>query len=161
MYSQSIALQLGTNASRMQANTEFELLLIRGLRHCYLSRFIGSRDQLLNLEEIQKQLTIQSRNPAGIRLVPIAAICGSEGRSSDFDAKFRPLKRHCEERWVSIALAHQLEVGLPAVELIQINDRYFVRDGHHRISVARWLGQLEIEAHVTVWHVNQPDGMHA
>ena len=41
----------------------------------------------------------------------------------------------------------------PPVELIQVGDLYFVRDGHHRISVARAMGQEAIEAKVTAWHV--------
>jgi hypothetical protein len=40
---------------------------------------------------------------------------------------------------------------LPPVELIQVGDVYFVRDGHHRISVARMMGQDSIDAEVTVW----------
>jgi hypothetical protein len=46
--------------------------------------------------------------------------------------------------------------GLPPVELVQVGDVYFVRDEHHRISVARTLGQLDIEAEVTVWHLSGP-----
>jgi hypothetical protein len=45
---------------------------------------------------------------------------------------------------------------LPPVVLVQVGDVYFVRDGHHRISVARALGQLDIEAEVTVWHLSGP-----
>jgi hypothetical protein len=49
-------------------------------------------------------------------------------------------------------------VALPPVQLIEVNGCYFVRDGHHRVSVARMLGQLEIEAEVTVWQcANLPD----
>jgi hypothetical protein len=50
-------------------------------------------------------------------------------------------------------LARQQGAKLPPVALIQVGDVYFVKDGHHRISVARALGQVEIEAVVTVWHV--------
>jgi hypothetical protein len=42
------------------------------------------------------------------------------------------------------------------VELIQIGEVYFVQDGHHRISVARALGQRTIEAQVVVWQVSGP-----
>jgi len=42
------------------------------------------------------------------------------------------------------------------VELIQVGDVYFVRDGHHRISVARALGQRDVEAEVTLWQVTGP-----
>src|SRR6266540_5030436 len=78
-----------------------------------------------------------------------------EGRCDDFDVGFHPLKEHTEERWVSVARAQLRGLGLPPVELIQLGAVYFVRDGHHRISVAAALGQQEIDAVVTVWRVNQ------
>lgn len=81
-------------------------------------------------------------------VVPLSKIVGSEGRSEDFDADFRPLKMHNRERWISVAAARQTGVVLPAVELLQSGDKYYVRDGHHRISVAKLMGQLEIDARV-------------
>jgi hypothetical protein len=48
-------------------------------------------------------------------------------------------------------MTHLAGDPLPPVELIQVGSVYFVRDGHHRISVARAMGQQEIEAVVTVW----------
>jgi hypothetical protein len=112
----------------------------------------GQRHDLLSLHKITRQTKVQTRSHAGIKLVPIAQICGSEGRCDDFDADFRPLKGHNRDRWVSVALARSRDVALPPVELVQVNDVYFVRDGHHRISVAKLAGQQEIEAEVTVWH---------
>ena len=53
-------------------------------------------------------------------------------------------------------MAFQRGRCLPPVALIQVGDHYFVRDGHHRISVARALGQLAIEATVEVWQVDRP-----
>ncbi|MFN2186580.1 MAG: hypothetical protein ACK2UU_21575, partial [Anaerolineae bacterium] len=59
-------------------------------------------------------------------------------------------------RWLSIARARQQGKDLPPVVLIRVGDVYFVRDGHHRISVAQALGQLDVEARVTVWQVTGP-----
>ena len=42
---------------------------------------------------------------------------------------------------------------MPPVALIQVGDCYFVRDGHHRISVAKALGQKAIDATVEIWQV--------
>ena len=50
-----------------------------------------------------------------------------------------------------MAAAVQTGQHLPPVELIQVGSAFYVRDGHHRISVARVLGQVTIEAEVTVW----------
>lgn len=88
-----------------------------------------------------------------MRLVSLSAIRGSEGRSTDFDADFNPLQEHTRERWISVASAMQTGVALPPVKLVQVGAVYYVRDGHHRISVAKQRGQTEIEAEVSVWRV--------
>jgi hypothetical protein len=100
-----------------------------------------------NLRGLPNQPKATSRIP-GTMVVPLSKIVGTEGRSEDFDADFRPLKAHNRECWISIAAARQTGVVLPAVELLQVGDEYYVRDGHHRISVARVMGQLEIDARV-------------
>lgn len=86
----------------------------------------------------------------------IERILGSEGRSSDFDRDFNPLRDHNKGRWLGVAAARQRGKPLPPVALIQVGDVYFVQDGHHRISVARALGQWAIEASVVVWQVDGP-----
>jgi hypothetical protein len=88
--------------------------------------------------------------------VPIAQIVGSQGRCGDFDRDFNPLHDHNRERWLRIAAARRRATLLPPVDLVQVGGLYFVQDGHHRISVARALGQTDIEARVTVWHVSGP-----
>jgi hypothetical protein len=90
------------------------------------------------------------------RQVPIAQIVGSQGRCGDFDRDFYPLHDHNRERWLRIAAARRRATPLPPVDLVQVGDLYFVQDGHHRISVARALGQPDIEARVTVWHASGP-----
>lgn len=91
---------------------------------------------------------VDSKAPRSNRVsvIPLERIVGSESRSEDFDNRFNPLKNHDLERWIGIALARKAGVALPAVELVRDGDDYYVRDGHHRISVAKFLGQLDIEA---------------
>ena len=98
---------------------------------------------------------VRSEYSAGTRSVPLGQIRGSEGRCADFDAAFHPRQQHTRQRWEGIAQAIQRDVPLPPVELIQVGDIYFVRDGHHRISVNRALGQVDIDAVVTVWVVDE------
>jgi hypothetical protein len=112
--------------------------------------------RLLDLAAVQAKCEVRQRYQDGKQTVPIRQIRGSEGRSSDFDAEFRPLKGHGSRRWIGIALARHQGKALPPVELIQVGDVYFVRDGHHRISVARAFGQQDIEAEVTVWQIQAP-----
>jgi len=116
----------------------------------------GRSHSLLALSAVAANCRVRSRWSAGTRTVPIPGIRGSEGRCGDFDADFRPLQGHSHDRWVGIAAAWELGRELPPVELVQIGDFYFVRDGHHRISVARAMGQEHIEAEVTVWDVVGP-----
>jgi hypothetical protein len=86
---------------------------------------------------------------AGQREVAIEAIKGSENRTQDFDAHFNPLSETTIERWIGIFRARQKGASLPPVELAQIGETYYVRDGHHRISVARAMDQMYIDARIT------------
>jgi hypothetical protein len=107
----------------------------------------------LDLKEICAAC-IYNRRYDGVQTVRIEQIRGSENRSDDFDIHFNPVHARNKERWVNVAMAMLEDVGLPPVELIKIGDSYFVRDGHHRISVARSLGQEEIDAVVTNWELS-------
>ncbi len=120
------------------------------------SALTGRSRRLLALDEIEATCTVHTCRYAGIRTVPISQIRGSEGRSSDFDCDFNPLQDHNERRWLSIAALWRQGKALPPVGLVQVGDVYFVCDGHHRISVARAMGQQGIEAKVMVWQVTKP-----
>jgi hypothetical protein len=87
----------------------------------------------------------------GHRTVAIAEIVGSEGRAGDFDSAFAPLSERTRDRWVGVAMARRRGRALPAVLLIKAADGYYVRDGHHRISVARAFGEEFVEAEVIAW----------
>jgi hypothetical protein len=90
----------------------------------------------------------------GRKQVNLDSIRGTEGRLGDFDDQFNPLSDQTRRRWQSVAEAMDAGVVLPPVQLIQVGGEYYVRDGHHRVSVARALGQDTIEADVTVWTTN-------
>jgi hypothetical protein len=132
----------------------------RGQRARLWATLTGRSRCLLALEEIRQgchvSTTERSQFAAETRLVPIAQIVGSEGRCGDFDRGFNPLHDHNRGRWLRIAAARRRGTSLPPVDLVRVGDLYFVQDGHHRISVARALGQPDIEARVTVWQVTGP-----
>lgn len=115
--------------------------------------FTGRSRHLLNLAEIEAHGSAGNRYSAGIQAVPLRQIRGSQGRCQDFDLDFYPLQDHLKSRWLRVATAWRLGISLPPVELVQVDDIYYVRDGHHRISVARALGQIEIYAEVRVWQI--------
>ena len=99
---------------------------------------------------------VRGRRYAGIQSVPINQICGSMGRTGDFDRSFHPRDDRLRNRWISVAMARSHFTPLPPVSLVQVGGLYFVEDGHHRISVARALGEGAIDAEVTVWDVHGP-----
>lgn len=136
------------------AHEMYQRVLSRAWLHRAWSILKGNPEGLLNLSVVSAIYDSYSAHDAGTQTVLVEQIRGSEGRCEDFDAEFRPLRKHSEGRWRKIAVAHQMGRLLPPVELIQVGDTYFVRDGHHRISVARTFGQKYIEAHVTAWQVN-------
>ena len=84
----------------------------------------------------------------GARVVEIRRIVGSTDRAGDFDREFRPRDQATANRWQSVARAHYQGVALPPVQLYQLGDEYYVRDGHHRVSVARAMGGAFIDADV-------------
>jgi hypothetical protein len=118
----------------------------------------GRSSRLLDLAEIKAACVSLDYRHIGEQKVRLSQIRGSSSRARcyDFDADFRPLNAHNRNRWLGVATAWHLGKKLPAVELIQVGEAYFVEDGHHRISVARALGQQEIAAKVTVWKKDEP-----
>lgn len=82
----------------------------------------------------------------GVRTIRLADIIGTENRAHEFDSEFYPLEERLEERWMSILIAQWQGRTLPPIEVLELDGKYFVRDGHHRLSVARALGQEDIEA---------------
>jgi hypothetical protein len=106
--------------------------------------------RLLSLAEVADKT--QGSRYVGQRPVALSQIRGSSsnGRVQDFDAHFRPLNEHSKQRWLNIARARQRGSSLPPVSLVQVGDIYYVQDGHHRISVARALGDEHITADVAI-----------
>jgi len=136
------------SAKRLHADAR-----IRSRINQFLSLLKGKSAMLLDLKVIRKNLTVCDRCNAGLRMVSIDQICGSVSQAHEFDADFNPLQDYTRERWLSVASALQRGIELPPVILIQIGERYFVKDGHHRISVSRALGQAVIRAVVEVWQL--------
>jgi hypothetical protein len=83
-----------------------------------------------------------------MRTVPIDRIVGSEGRYRDFNKYFLPKSDHLKSRWVRVDEAHIRDIILPPIQLYEIGGVYFVRDGNHRVSVARSQGIEMIDAEV-------------
>jgi nucleotide-binding universal stress UspA family protein len=104
---------------------------------------------LLPFEEVKQKLDLHISRDRGLQQVPLDKIVGSVGKYRDFTRAFWPKQEKLRERWKWIYVAAHSFRGLPPVELYQVGDVYFVKDGNHRISVARELGNRTIEASVT------------
>ena len=128
---------------RQRRRRAFERLIHR------LRREPQDFDVILPYEEVIAALGYAGERHIGIELVDLGSIVGSVDRTADFDRSFRPVSEKTRERWERIALAYRRGEALPPVSLYRIGPLHFVRDGHHRISVARAHGLEQIEADVT------------
>jgi hypothetical protein len=113
-----------------------------------VNRIRAKQNHLPSISETLAGCTQSVHSDMGYRTVPVAQIAGSVGRSHDFDDQFMPRHEHLRDRWVNINRAYHNNVALPAVELVQVGDHFFVMDGHHRVSVARTHDQHFLDAHV-------------
>jgi nucleotide-binding universal stress UspA family protein len=114
-----------------------------------LARITGESTQLLSFDEVRKKLKFTGSYEKGLRDIPLDAIVGSVGRYHDFTRDFLPKRDVDETRWARVKMAATGLVGLDPIEVYQIGQVYFVRDGNHRVSVARQLGATHIQAYVT------------
>lgn len=130
---------------RLQATRSFKLAHNRARLGHFLAKLLGKDNRL---QELASQPVASPHSTSRIVSIPISQIKGSLGRSDDFDASFNPLQERSRSRWISILTAIQRGVAMPAVELVKVGNTYYVQDGHHRISVARSLGQEAIEARI-------------
>ena len=132
--------------NRKAAVNAFNRARNRGAWRALLARLMRRSTQLQHYGAKNQRAAQQTTR--GIQTVALDQVIGSEGRSHDFDAQFWPLKEHNRDRWVNIATAMAGGKPLPPVQLIQTAGGYVVRDGHHRLSVARAFGRAVIEAEI-------------
>jgi len=138
------------------ALNRFKAAIAKGKISRMKCKLMHCQQWLYDLNALKPSLSVRGGYYAGIQVVPIHSIIGSEGKTTDFDMGFHPLYETSRERWVGMALAYLSNLPLPPVELIQVGDVYFVRDGHHRISVSQAFGQTSMDAEVIVWRATPP-----
>lgn len=109
----------------------------------------GDVGLILPFEEVVEALGVVGQHDLGLQQVPLASIVGTVDRTVEFDRGFRPTSSRLRSRWERIAAAQRRGEALPPISLYRIGDLHFVRDGHHRVSVARALGREDIDAYVT------------
>jgi len=111
--------------------------------------FLGKSDNnLLPFDEVVKRIPFKGQSYIGMKQIETEKIIGSVSRFQEFDRAFLPRQTHTRERWESIDQAYYKDVILPPIDVYQIGDIYFVKDGNHRVSVARERGQAYMDAFV-------------
>ena len=113
-----------------------------------LAAFTRQPADLLPFEEVRQKLQLYNVRYRGLRDVPLDQIVGSVGRYQDFNRAFFPRQDSMQERWQRIDRLTTTGGGLPPVELYKVGQAYFVRDGNHRVSVARQHDTPSIQAYV-------------
>lgn len=130
------------------ANEDFERALFKAFWRKIRNWFTGEQNELLPYEEVKERIPFKGQHDLGLMQVRVDQIVGSVGRFRDFDRAFLPVQTHTRDRWISIDKAHYADIILPPVDLYKIGEIYFVKDGNHRISVARERGQQYVDAYV-------------
>jgi hypothetical protein len=133
----------------MQAADDFSRARARAILSRMQHFLNADRDRLLSFNDVKNIIKPKNQIYRGMRTVPISLIIGSEGRYRDFNKYFLPRSEHLRGRWERVDQAHLGDITLPPIQLYEIGGVYFVRDGNHRVSVARAQKVEHIDAEVT------------
>jgi len=121
-----------------------------------LAVFTHRPADLLPFEEVREKLRLRNLSYLGLRDVPLDQIVGSVGRYQDFTRAFFPRQDGLQERWRRIDQLVASGPGLPPIDLYKVGQAYFVRDGNHRVSVARQHDAPTIQAYVWEYETRVP-----
>jgi hypothetical protein len=136
----------------MSVEAQVEADFSRARRRAFLGRMAARLrrecSRLLAFDEVREGHLAHNQRGLGLRVVEVSKIVGSVGRNEAFDRGFMPTKASLAERWKRVDRAFHRGLDLPAVRLYKVGNSYFVEDGNHRVSVARYQGVQTIEADV-------------
>jgi hypothetical protein len=129
---------------------------LRARRRQVLSRLVRALrrqpddvNSILPFDEVVAVLGWQGERPLGLATIRLDTIIGTVDSRRDFDRKFRPTSGRVRERWERLALAQRRGEAIPPIEVYRLGDLHFVKDGHHRVSIAIASGLSVIDAYVT------------
>ena len=105
---------------------------------------------ILPFEEVVAALGRRGEKRLGLKTIALDSIVGTVDRGREFDRQFRPTSGRVRSRWERINLAQRKGQSMPPIDVYRIGELHFVRDGHHRVSVARAREDSVIEAWVTL-----------
>ncbi|NLV73791.1 MAG: DUF4032 domain-containing protein [Chloroflexi bacterium] len=136
-------------SAEMTAQRHFDEALRTGKWRRLFQRFTKQENALIPYRYLQRIVESTNQQYRGLQAVPLDKIIGSLDRSGDFDRIFNPTQGHSRSKWQRVDIANLQDISLPPIMLYKVGEAYFVVDGHHRVSVARYKGQDYIDALVT------------
>ena len=135
----------------IQSDSAFNQARMRGYLELVKGLVTGQTPYLLPFRQVVRDLGRVQTNYRGMQDIPLEGIVGSVGRGTQFTRHFHPLTgtERQKERWRLCYTQSLTGAGYPPIEVWRVEREYFVVNGHHRVSVARYLGWKTIEAHVS------------
>jgi len=130
------------------ARQDFSNAYRKGFFHAIVAWIQRINNDLIPYDEVRKRIPMRGQHYLGLQQIETEKIVGSVSRFNDFDRAFLPRQTHTRSRWESIDRAYFQDVILPPIDVYKIGDVYFVKDGNHRVSVARERGQAYMDAYV-------------
>ncbi|GMA16700.1 DUF4032 domain-containing protein [Deinococcus metallilatus] len=144
---------------RNQARHEVERARFVGDVRDLLAILRREPNELLPFEWV-RHLGPEGEHSLGVQAIPVEQIAGSVDRYREFDRHYLPREPYLDERWIGVRAAQLQGKELPPIQVYKVGELYFVKDGNHRVSVARRQGQRDIDAHVIELHVAVPPDEH-
>src|SRR5688572_4022112 len=135
--------------SYLEGVNKFQALRTKAFLQEMMSLLRGQSAELLCFDDVRARLRLREESYKGLQDIPVDKIIGSVGRHKEFTQTFLPKSNETKERWSRVYAKVSSMEGVPPIEVYQVDDVYFVRDGNHRVSVAREFGAKTIQAHVT------------
>ena len=137
-----------------RADVENDFLRVR--RHQVLARLAqrlrrepDDVNLILPFDEVVAALGFAGERSLGLQTIQLDSVVGTVDSLRDFDRHFRPTSGRIRERWERLALAERRGESIPPIDVYRIGDLHFVKDGHHRVSIALATGRKTIDAYVT------------
>jgi hypothetical protein len=148
---QEAAVHFDTGLSWVDVEDDFS----RARRRQVLARLAGwlrrqpDVNRILSFDEAITALGWRGEHYLGLQTIQLDTVAGTVDSHRDFDRSFRPTSNQVRQRWERLDLAWRRGAAIPPIDVYRVGDLHFVKDGHHRVSVARASGQKTIEAYVT------------
>lgn len=135
----------------IKSESEFSNARLKGFLQVIMGLIRGHNMHLLSFTDVVEKLRLKQSIYLGLQDIAVKNIAGSTGRYEDFTRTFLPRSsdKRAKERWRNIYTRAVTGKGFPPIDVYKIDQVYFVKDGNHRVSVARELGWETVQAFVT------------